>query len=162
MSCRRSFKYKPLQQQDAADDDEEQLPLAPPPAQRQQQQTAAAAAAGSLEADLDLAEAAAAAEQASAAARASAVAHKESLIAASQVGQGCKTLAGTWYAAALTCFVADSAAEFYHAVPAHHVIAGYFCTPLPAAYVATNLALVAVLQIVSLHQQLRECALRTW
>ncbi|WIA11011.1 hypothetical protein OEZ85_011165 [Tetradesmus obliquus] len=87
---RRSFKYKPLQQQDAADEEEEQLPLASPAAQQQQQQhgrqqqTAAAAAPGSLEADIDLAEAAAAAEQASAVARASAVAHKESFIAAAQ------------------------------------------------------------------------------
>jgi hypothetical protein len=96
MCRRRSFKYKPLQQQDAADAEDEQLPLASAAAQQQQQhgrqqqqQTAAAAAAtaapGSLEADLDLAEAAAAAEQASAAARASAEAHKESFLAAAQV-----------------------------------------------------------------------------
>jgi hypothetical protein len=85
--CRRSFKYKPLQ------DDEESASLAAAAG------THADAAAGSdsvsptchtggLTADLELAEAAAAADQASAAARASRTAHKEALTAAAQVGSG--------------------------------------------------------------------------
>lgn len=90
LPCRRSFKYKPL------GDDEESAPI-----------TAAAAAAdmdasssspschaaaggglGGLTADLEAAEAAAAAEAASKAVRASRTAHKESFTAAAQVGRG--------------------------------------------------------------------------
>jgi hypothetical protein len=85
--CRRSFKYKPLQ------DDEESASLA---AAAGAHADAAAGSdsvsptcrSGGLTADLELAEAAAAAHQASAAARASRAAHKEALTAAAQVRSG--------------------------------------------------------------------------
>lgn len=93
LHCRRSFKYRRLSLQDEADEgaENERLPLA---ASAQQQQQQAMPPSSSLAADLDFAEAAAAAEKASAAARASAVAHRESLIAAAQVKEPCNV--GLW------------------------------------------------------------------
>lgn len=92
---RRSFKYKPLQ------DDEESAHLTGPTdtsahtaaAEHSSDSSSPACRAGGgggggLTADLEVAEAAAAAEAASAAVRASRAAHKEALTAAAQVGLG--------------------------------------------------------------------------